>query len=171
MRSIIIHCDSTHVALLAVKSCLDVIAAVVAGVDESVPALVVQLIQHGHGGVASPTQRGELPVSLPSHGEEGVSPVHQVTLDQLVGVGGPRQGGADHGCWRLQGDHKEHLEEREGGREGRGGEGRGGEGRGGREGGKEGGREGGEGRGRREGGKELVNDRPSATQNATGNST
>ena len=63
----------------------------------AVPTPVVQLIQHGHGGVASPAQRGELPVSLPGHGQEGVSPVHQVTLDQLVGVCGPREGGADCG--------------------------------------------------------------------------
>lgn len=65
--------------------------AVVAGVDETIAPLVVQLAQHGHAGELGTPQGRELPVSLPSQGEEGIPAVHEVTVDQLVRVGGGRE--------------------------------------------------------------------------------
>ncbi len=46
----------TYVTIFAVVSCLDMHAAMVAGVHEAVPTLVVQLKQHGHGRVLGPAQ-------------------------------------------------------------------------------------------------------------------
>ena len=42
--------------------------------------LGVELVQQGEGGVLAPPQARELVVAVPRHREEGVTPVHQVTL-------------------------------------------------------------------------------------------
>ena len=81
--------------------------AAVAGVDEA-GSLVMQLIEHGLRGGLGPPERGELPVSLSGHCEEGVSPVHQVTRDELVWVHRATNGGTAD-SWRLEENHKEHL--------------------------------------------------------------
>lgn len=52
--------------------------AVVAGVDELVLALVVQLVEHGEGGELGAAQGGELKVLVAGQGEEGIASVHQV---------------------------------------------------------------------------------------------
>ena len=79
---------------------------VVAVVDNPVPSLCVELVQHGHGGELGPTQGGELPVPLPCHGQEGVTPVHQVTRYQVVWISGFGERGGDRGG-RVQ----QHCEE------------------------------------------------------------
>ena len=81
---------------------------VVAVVYKPVASLGVQLVQHGHCGELSPAKRGELPVSLPGHGEEGITPVHQVTRDQVIWVVSAREGGGDGGG-RVQQDGEEHV--------------------------------------------------------------
>lgn len=74
-------------------SCLHSHPAVVAVVDKPVTPLSMELIQHGHGGVLCSSERGEFPVPLPRHSQKRVPPVHQVTRDEVVWVGGPWQGG------------------------------------------------------------------------------
>ena len=85
----------------------------------------MQLIEHGLRGGLCPSERGELPVLLPGHCQEGITPVHEVTRDEGVRVRGTAHWRAAH-CRRLEQDHEEHLKRRgrEGGREGEGGRGR-----------------------------------------------
>ena len=94
----------------AVPARLHVVFTLVAGVDEAVLALVVQLHQHTHGAPLAPPQRAELPVLVPGQGEEGVTAVHQVAGQQGVWIH-DRGEGVDRGS-RVQMDHKEHLRER-----------------------------------------------------------
>lgn len=84
--------------------------ALVAGVDEPVLALVVQLHQHAHGAPLAAAQRAELPVFIPSQCQEGVPAVHQVAGEQRVGVHDGWQ--SVHHRSRVQVDHKENLEEK-----------------------------------------------------------
>ena len=70
----------------AVEACLHVVLAFVAGVDEAVLALVVQLHQHAHGAPQGPAQRAELQVLIPGQRQEGITAVHQVARHQRVGV-------------------------------------------------------------------------------------
>lgn len=76
-------------------ACLYTPAAAIAGVDEVGP-LIVEFIQHGLGRGLGSTKGGELPVSLPGHGEEGIAPIHEVTGDKLVWVNGTGNGRATH---------------------------------------------------------------------------
>lgn len=68
--------------------------ALVAGVDEAVLALVVQLHQHTHGAPLGPPERAELQVLVPGQSQEGIAAIHQVTGHQgvLVRDGGQRVG-------------------------------------------------------------------------------
>ena len=86
----------------------------------------MQLIEHGLCGGLRPSERGELPVLLPGHRQEGITPIHEVTRDEGVRVRGTAHRRVAH-CRRLEQDHEEHLKRRgrEGGREGEGGEGEG----------------------------------------------
>ena len=81
--------------------------ALVAGVDEAVLTLGVQLHQHAQCGPLGAPQGGELPVLVPGQREEGIPPVHEVTAEQGVGVddGGQR---VDDGP-SMEVDHKEDL--------------------------------------------------------------
>lgn len=74
---------------------LHMVFTLVAGVDETVLALVVQLHQHTHGAPLGPPERAELQVFVSGQSQKGVSPVHQVTSHQGVGIsdGGQRVGG------------------------------------------------------------------------------
>lgn len=79
----------------AVEPRLYVVLAFVAGVDEAVLALVVQLHQHTHGAPLGPPERAKLQVLVPRQSQEGVAAVHQVAGHQGVRVsdGGQRVGG------------------------------------------------------------------------------
>ena len=81
--------------------------ALVAGVDEAVGALVVQLHQHAHGAPLGPPEGAELQVLVPGQREEGVAAVHQVAGHEGVRVrdGGQRVGGGAGD----EADHKEDL--------------------------------------------------------------
>lgn len=87
--------EQPHLAHGAVEARLHVVLALVAGVDEAVLALVVQLHQHAHGAPLGPPQRAELQVLVSGQSQEGVSTVHQVAGHQGVEVrnGGQRVGG------------------------------------------------------------------------------
>lgn len=63
----------------AVEARLHVVFTLVAGVDEAVLALVVQLHQHAHGAPLRPSERAELQVLVSSQSQEGIAAVHQVT--------------------------------------------------------------------------------------------
>lgn len=79
----------------------------IAGVDEAVLALVVQLHQHTHGAPLGPPERAELQVLVPGQSQEGITAVHQVTGHHGVRVsdGGQRVGsGASN-----EADDKEDL--------------------------------------------------------------
>ena len=60
----------------------------VACVEEPFPSLGVQRDKHGQGGVLGSSKGGELPVFLPSQGEEGISALHQVAAEERVWVTG-----------------------------------------------------------------------------------
>lgn len=60
--------------------------AVVAGVNELVLALIVQLIQHGQRGELRSPQRRELKVLVAGKGEEGIAAVHQIAGEQWIGI-------------------------------------------------------------------------------------
>ena len=47
---------------------------------------------------------------LSGHGEEGISSIHEVAIDELVWVSGVGQGGGGAHVWRLEVDHKEYLD-------------------------------------------------------------
>ena len=83
-------------------SCLHGHAAVVAVVDKLVPSLRVEFIQHGHGGVLGSPQRRELPMSLPGHRKESVSPIHQITRYDVVGISR---------TWHRRGNGRRRVEE------------------------------------------------------------
>lgn len=83
--------------------------ALVASVDEAVLALGVQLHQHAQRGPLGPTQGGELPVLISGEGEEGVTPIHEVTAEQGVGVNNGGQCIDNRPCMKV--DHKEDLQE------------------------------------------------------------
>lgn len=104
------HCPLAYLADSAVPARLHVVLALVAGVDEAVLALGVQLHQHAQCGPLGPAQGGELPVLVSGEGEEGVTPVHEVTAEQGVRV---HDGGqcVDDGP-SVQVDHKEDLQGR-----------------------------------------------------------
>lgn len=86
------------------------VLALVAGVDEAVLALVVQLYQHAHGAPLTAAQRAELPVFIPRQRQERVSSVHQVTREQRVRVDYGWQ--RVHHRPRVQVNHEENLEEK-----------------------------------------------------------
>jgi hypothetical protein len=75
-----------------VRKCLtdlpgfDVILAVIAGVDESVLALVVQLVQHGHCGVLGSPQGRKFVVLVSSQRQKCISSIHQIALDEWVRI-------------------------------------------------------------------------------------
>lgn len=86
---------------------LHVVFTLVAGVDKTVLALVVELHQHTHGAPLGPPEGAELKVLVPGQGQEGVAAVHQVAGHQRVrvGDGGQRVGGGA----RNEADHEENL--------------------------------------------------------------
>lgn len=98
----------TYVTLPAVVPRLDSHATVVAVVDKPVSCLRVEFVQHGHGGILGSSEGGEFPMPLPRHGEKGVPPIHQVTHDQVVWVGGAGQRRGDGGG-RVEEDGEEHF--------------------------------------------------------------
>ena len=65
---------------------------VVAGVDEAVVALRVELVQESHGGVLGPAEGRKLPVLLSSQVQESITPVHEVTGNEGIGISGGRKG-------------------------------------------------------------------------------
>lgn len=73
---------------------LHVVFTLIAGVDEAVLALVVQLHQHTHGAPLGPPERAELQVLVPGQSQEGIAAIHQVAGHQrvLVSDGGQRVG-------------------------------------------------------------------------------
>lgn len=91
----------------AVPARLHVVLALVAGVDKPVLALCVQLHQHAQRGPLGPAQGRELPVLVSGKGEEGVTPVHEVTAEQGVRVDDGGQC-VDDGPG-VQVNHKEDL--------------------------------------------------------------
>ena len=97
----------TYIALLAVVACPYEQVAVITSVHEAITDLLVELIEHGHGGVLGPAEGGEFPVPLLCHGEEGFPTIHEVTADDVVRVCSfrKRRGGAS--LWRLEEDYKE----------------------------------------------------------------
>lgn len=60
----------------AVPASLNMVLALIAGVNEAVLALVVQLYQHAHGAPLAPSQRAELPVFVPGQRQKSVAAVH-----------------------------------------------------------------------------------------------
>lgn len=92
----------------AVPAGLHVMLALIASVDEAVLALGVQLHQHAQCGPLGPPQGGELPVLVPGEGEEGITPIHEVTAEQGVGVNNGGQCIDDRPCMEV--DHKEDLQ-------------------------------------------------------------
>lgn len=74
------HAQVEVVAHGAVVARLDVRLAAVAGVDELVGALVVQLVQHAQRGEARAARGRELVVAVARHRQERVAPVHQVAV-------------------------------------------------------------------------------------------
>lgn len=77
-------------------------------VHEIVSSLIVNFIQHCQGWVFSPPQWREFLMLVPSHGEEGITAVHQVTGNHGVRVNDWREW-----LWGIsltvKSDHKEHL--------------------------------------------------------------
>lgn len=80
------HAEIEVVADGAMVARLDVGLAAVAGVDELVLALVVQLVQHAEGGEARAPRGRELVVAVARHRQERVAAVHQVAVHQRVRV-------------------------------------------------------------------------------------
>lgn len=99
-----------NLALAAVIPGLHWLLAYVARVEEPIRALRVQRHQHGQGGVLGAPQRGELPVLLPSQGQEGVPALHQIAGEERVRV--TRVVSWDQ-AGIVQLDHKEHLHTRQ----------------------------------------------------------
>ena len=54
----------TYITLSAVIPCLHMHATVVTSVDKAIAGLIMKFIEHRHGGILGPAERGELPVSL-----------------------------------------------------------------------------------------------------------
>lgn len=90
-RSIHVHAGisipNSHLANSAVEARLHVVFTLVASVDETVLALVVELHQHTHGTPHGPPERTELQMLVPRQRQEGVAAVHQVAGHHGVGVG------------------------------------------------------------------------------------
>lgn len=99
----------TYFADCAMVASFDVCFARVASVDKSVRSLVMQLVQHRHGWKSVPTQRWKFVVLLASHCQEGVATVHQVALQEGIGVGNRRQ--VDRNLYAVQPYHKKYLKE------------------------------------------------------------
>ena len=57
-------CQVTYITLSAVIPHLHMHVTVVASVHKVVTGLIVKFIEHRHGGILGPAERGELPVSL-----------------------------------------------------------------------------------------------------------
>lgn len=68
----------------AVKACLYVMFALVAGVDKAILALVVQFHQHTHRAPLGSSQRAELQVLVTSQCQKGIPPIHQIACHQRV---------------------------------------------------------------------------------------
>lgn len=81
----------SHLADSAVEAGLHMVFTLIAGVDEAVLALVVQLHQHTHGAPPRPPQGAELQVLVPGQSQEGIAAVHQVTGHQGIRVSDGRQ--------------------------------------------------------------------------------
>lgn len=84
--------SDSHLADSAVEAGLHVVFTLIAGIDEAVLALVVQLHQHTHGAPLGPPERAELQVLVPGQSQEGVASVHQVAGHQGVRVSDGGQG-------------------------------------------------------------------------------
>lgn len=78
--------ESTYITDGTVVSGLHVVLAVVAGVDELVLALVVQLVQHAQRAELGAPHRRELKVLVAGHRQKGVAPVHEVTVHERIGI-------------------------------------------------------------------------------------
>lgn len=76
----------TYVTHGAMVSRLDVILAVVAGVDELVLALVVQFVEHAQCTELGPAKGREFKVLVAGHREERIATVHQVTVDERIRI-------------------------------------------------------------------------------------
>lgn len=82
----------TYLTLGTVISCLNVSMTVVASVDEAVIALCVELIQERHSRELGSTKGRELPVFFSGQVKESITPVHEVTGNEGIGIGGGREG-------------------------------------------------------------------------------
>lgn len=65
---------------------LHVTLAIVASINEFVLALVVQLVQHAHRTELGSSQRRELVMPLPRHREKSVTTIHQVAMNDRIGI-------------------------------------------------------------------------------------
>jgi hypothetical protein len=66
---------------------LDVRFTGITRVDKTILALlIVQFIKHGHGGESGPSNRRKFIMLLPGHRQEGISPIHQFTANQWIGI-------------------------------------------------------------------------------------
>lgn len=98
-----------YLAHCAVPASLNMVFALVAGVDEAVLALGVQFYQHTQRGPLGAPQGRELPVLVSGQGEEGISAIHEVAAEQGVRVNDGGQRVDDRA--RMQVDYKEDLQE------------------------------------------------------------
>lgn len=89
---------------------LHVVFTLVAGVDEAVLALVVELHQHTHGAPLGPPKRAEFQVLVPGQSQEGIAAVHQVAGHQGVQVSDWGQRVGSGACDEAY--HKENLPSR-----------------------------------------------------------
>jgi len=85
----------SYLAHSAVEAGLHVVFTLIAGVDEAVLTLIVQLHQHTHGAPSGPPERAELQVLVSGQSQKGIAAIHQVAGHQGVWVsdGGQRVGG------------------------------------------------------------------------------
>lgn len=60
--------------------------AVIARVEESVVAAVVQLVEHCQTGELGPSQARKFVVLITGKGEEGITTVHEITINQRIRV-------------------------------------------------------------------------------------
>ncbi|KAH9400668.1 hypothetical protein TYRP_002239 [Tyrophagus putrescentiae] len=81
--------------------------AVIARVEEAVVAAVVQLVEHRQAGELGPPQAREFVMLITGKGEEGITTVHEITINQGIRVADRRQTGG--GLTRVKAHHEEHL--------------------------------------------------------------
>lgn len=97
-----------HLTDSTVVTGFHVVFTFIAGVDEAVLALTVELHQHAHGAPLGPPEGAKLQVFVPAQRQEGIAAIHQVAGHQrvLVSDGGQRIGGGTSN----EADNEEDLE-------------------------------------------------------------